>query len=147
MREIFPTNPGRACRGFFMPRSGALPPTGVARVAKQMFYPKPYPDGRDADRRVEVAWRRDDSVQIATTALQPGAPRDQDYYPGYDGPAIAGIRAASTAMTTAAENLATTAGRYVPSWQGQFVDLDRTQINELIRCLRTARDVAYGRNE
>lgn len=35
-------------------------------------------------------------------------------------------------------------GAVTPGW---FVDLDRSQINKLIRALRTARDQAYGRDE
>jgi hypothetical protein len=31
--------------------------------------------------------------------------------------------------------------------QGQFVDLDRHTLNDLIRVLRRARDAAYGRDE
>ncbi len=33
------------------------------------------------------------------------------------------------------------------AWAGQFVDLDRDQINHLIRTLREARDRAFGRDE
>lgn len=35
----------------------------------------------------------------------------------------------------------------VPVEEGQYVDLDRLQINTLIRNLRHARDQAYGRDE
>lgn len=34
-----------------------------------------------------------------------------------------------------------------PTWDGQWVDLDRRGINDLIRALREARDKAYGRDE
>lgn len=32
-------------------------------------------------------------------------------------------------------------------WDGQWVDLDRRGVNQLIRALREARDKAYGRDE
>lgn len=32
-------------------------------------------------------------------------------------------------------------------WDGQWVDLDRQGVNDLIRALREARDKAYGRDE
>lgn len=32
-------------------------------------------------------------------------------------------------------------------WEGQWVDLDRQTINDLIRVLRRARDQAFGRDE
>lgn len=33
------------------------------------------------------------------------------------------------------------------TWDGQFTDLDRHGLNQLIRALREARDKAYGRDE
>jgi hypothetical protein len=90
-------------------------------MPKQMIYPVPNPDGTDADRRVEVGWHRDAGVQIATTLLQPGAQRDREFIDGSE------------------------PGRF--AWDGQYVDLNRPQINELIRALRHARDAAFGRDE
>lgn len=90
-------------------------------MPKQMIYPVPNPDGTDADRRVEVGWQRERGVQVATTKLQPGAERDREYIDGGE------------------------PGRQ--AWDGQYVDLNRTQINELIRSLRHARDQAFGRDE
>jgi hypothetical protein len=94
-------------------------------MPKQMIYPLPNPDGTDADRRVEVGWSRERYVQVATTTLQPGADRDRDFIDG---------------SGTETEPVK-------PAWDGQFVDLDRHQINELIRTLRRARDQAFGRDE
>jgi len=72
--------------------------------------------------RIEVGWARDMHVQVATTKLgsnkEPAAV-DKDMVP--------------------AEPEGT--------WDGQWIELDRHQINELIRHLRRARDAAYGRDE
>lgn len=112
-------------------------------MAKQLFYPPPPIGGGDADTRVELVWRRYDTVQIATTKLQPDAPRDQDYYPG----PVRNLPVPPAVTTTGPGSVDVTAGRYVASWQGEFVELNRAQVNELIRSLRVARDNAYGRNE
>lgn len=96
---------------------------GDGVMPKQMIYPVPNPDGSDADRRVEVGWQREMGVQVATTKLQPGAKRDAEYI---EGPTDAPLRHA---------------------WDGQWIDLNRYQINQLIRSLRHARDQAYGRDE
>ena len=92
-------------------------------MPRETIYPRPNPDGTNADRRVEVGWSRDCYVQIATTKLQPGADRDREYV---DGSADNPLKHA---------------------WDGQWIDLDRHQINELIRHLRRARDAAFGRDE
>lgn len=92
-------------------------------MPREMLYPMPNPDGSNADRRVEIGWSRTGYVQIATTVLQPGADRDSDYFGG-------------TEKEPAQR-----------SWDGQFVDMNRHQINELIRKLRRARDQAFGRDE
>lgn len=94
-------------------------------MPKHMIYPTPNPDGTDADRRIEVGWQKYPTghVQIATTKLQPGADRDREY-----------VDASSDEPLR-------------PAWDGQFVDLDRDQINHLIRQLRQARTEAFGRDE
>ena len=72
--------------------------------------------------RIEVGWSRDMYVQVATTKLgsnsEPVAV-DKDMVP------------------VEPEGI----------WDGQWVDLDRHLINELIRVLRRARDQAFGRDE
>jgi len=82
---------------------------------------------------VTVSWNRDGKVQVATVAADAderlrawtesapeGAPIDQpETQPG-------------------------TSFRFFDGWH---VDLDRPQINELIRVLRRARDQAFGRDE
>lgn len=91
-------------------------------MPKFNLYPTPRPDQADgSDARVEVGWGPN-GVQFATTKLQPGAERGYEYFTGPD-------------------------GQKWRSWDGQFVDLDRDQINNLIRHLREARDKAFGRDE
>jgi hypothetical protein len=91
-------------------------------MPKVNLYPCPNPDGTDADVRVEVGWHAGHGATIATTKLRPGADRHAEYALEDDGE------------------------RY-RAWDGEFVDLDRRQINELIRALREARDKAFGRDE
>lgn len=43
--------------------------------------------------------------------------------------------------------IATTVADAESVWDGQWVDLDRQGINQLIRALREARDKAFGRDE
>lgn len=80
------------------------------------------PDG--ADSRIEIGWRPKSSgtgaAQISTTKLQPGAPRDQDFFGGPEDkdPKLC--------------------------WDGPFVDLTRDMINDLIWKLRDVRDKAFG---
>jgi hypothetical protein len=105
-----------------------------------MTYPTPNPDGTDADRRVEVGWSRNGTVQVATTKLNPLADRNREY-----------VDLSMTPVSDEAHGEAKTDAvpteRLVHAWDGQYVDLDRGQINELIRNLRRARDQAYGHDE
>lgn len=95
-------------------------------MAQHMIYPRPNPDGTNADRRVELAWQRDMYVQIGTTAWA----------------------GATGVPDTALQYLPGTPTNDLPrAWDGQFVDLDRGQINHLIKQLRVARDQAFGRDE
>lgn len=94
-------------------------------MPKETVYPLPSPDGTDADRRIEVGWSREQYVQIATTKLQPGADRNRGYIDGNGSP------------TEPLKH----------AWDGQWVALERWQINDLIRVLRKARDAAFGRDE
>lgn len=70
---------------------------------------------------VQVGWDRLGSVQIASLRVP-----------------------ANLTVTVGAEG-ATTSSDEPPA--GQFVDLDRGKINDLIRHLRRARDAAFGRDE
>lgn len=95
-------------------------------MPKVNVYPTPLPNQPDgADTRIEVGWSNAPTghVQIATTKLQPDADREAEYAPG------------------------TFAGEPKRAWDGAFVELDRDQINQLIRSLRDARDKAFGRDE
>ncbi len=95
-------------------------------MPKTNLYERPGPEGQDSDRRLEVGWQAD-SVQVATTKLRPGADRNADY-----------LSAVTYASST---------GGPPRAWEGEFISLDREQINQLIRTLREARDKAFGRNE
>ena len=107
-------------------------------MPKQNIYPHPNPDGTNADRRVEVGWQREQGVRVGVTVLQPGAVAELEYFhpDGTRTPVVG----ASVTTTNSAPLLAR-------AWDGAFVDLDRAQINKLIRVLREARDAAYGRDE
>jgi len=95
-------------------------------MPKFNIYPPPNPGGwdeRGATRRVEVGYTTRDNgggVQIATSVRAEAAEPGRDFYDPGDG------------------------GPLKPAWEGQFVNLDRAGINELIRHLRTARDKAFG---
>ncbi len=98
-------------------------------MPKINVYPVPHSDGTDADTRVEVGWHPNGEVQIGAAIRQP-----------------------ITVTTGAVE--ATTGVPAAPpatdehgAWTGQYVDLDRHGINQLIRALREARDKAFGRDE
>jgi hypothetical protein len=94
-------------------------------MPKTNLYPTPRPDQpKGADTRIEIGWHQHGWVQLATTKLQPGADRDLDY-----------VQQASPDDPL------------VRAWDGWFIDLDRYQINQLIRFLREARDKAFGRDE
>lgn len=87
-------------------------------------------DHGEQDRRVEIGWWPNGGVQVGTTHRQP----------------VKLTSAPSEAVMTA------TGARATPdadgwTWDGQFTDLDRHGINQLIRALREARDKAYGRDE
>lgn len=91
-------------------------------------YPNPKHPGQwdevGATVRIEVGWPpHGGPVHIATTALQPGADRNNEYMDDPNG------------------------GPAVPAWDGPSVTLDRDEINQLIRHLREARDKAFGRDE
>jgi hypothetical protein len=79
------------------------------------------PDSRQATR-VSVGWHREGSVQLATTRLADGADPGDEWLDAQDG------------------------AEPQPAWQGSWLDLDRSQINQLITLLRKARDQAYGKD-
>ena len=98
-------------------------------MPKHTLAPLPRPDGGSGDRRIEMQWQRDQYVQIATTvwAGEPGTEPDPflEFLP----------------------TPATTTNDLPRAWAGQFVDLNRDQINHLIKQLRAARDQAFGKDE
>lgn len=83
------------------------------------------------DRRVEVCWHADPAndgsghVQVASV-----------HHPGQS--------PANLAYTTMPATVTTSSAAYPDTESGWYVDLDREQINRLIRVLRRARDAAYG---
>lgn len=91
-------------------------------MPKSSFYQNAAPDGTQ-DRRIEVGWQRDGGVQVGVTALAPGADPEREYIDVPDGEPPK------------------------PAWLGEFIHLDRSQINSVIRALRQARDHAFGRDE
>lgn len=91
-------------------------------MPKSSYYENARPDGTQ-QRRFEIGWNRDGGVQIATTRLAEGAEPDSEWLDAADG------------------------AEPKPAWDGQWMDLDRYQVNELIRALRRARDQAFGRDE
>jgi hypothetical protein len=101
-------------------------------MAKHMIYPSANPDGPQ-DRRVEIQWFRDQDVRIGVTKCVESADPNRVYVSGLPTPPTTTTSAASPEPHEA--------------WEGQFVDLDRSQINHLIRQLRIARDQAYGKDE
>lgn len=96
-------------------------------MPKHNIYPTPYPDGTNADRRIELHWQRERGVQLATTRWAGPAEKvdfGQEFVqPDTDGDPL------------------------VPAWRGDFMDLTRDQINHFIKQLRVARDQAFGRDQ
>jgi hypothetical protein len=95
-------------------------------MPKHYLYPVPNPDGSDTETRLELHWQRERGVQVAATAWkgETGSPDTLiEYLP------------------------ANADGEIFRAWDGPFLDLDRGQINHLIKQLRAARDQAYGKDE
>lgn len=91
-------------------------------MPKSSFYENAAPDGTQS-RRVEIGWQHDQGVQIGVTNLAPGADPTSEFIDGEgDQPPT-------------------------PAWDGWFMNLDRGQINSIIRALKRARDQAFGRDE
>ncbi len=76
---------------------------------------------------VTVAWGRDTTVQICTTA----ADADERL----------------RAWVEQVEGIQSQPGASFAMFDGWHVDLNRQQVNDLIRTLRRARDQAFGRDE
>jgi hypothetical protein len=128
-------------------------------MPKTTIYELPPDPNTPQRRRVEVGWQRDGSVQVGVTSLQPppvpgsvtlGGPTSTTFASGgYLPPAMT-----TTVNTTlqpepvlTPEQWAAIAGADDTHWDGWFADLDRQQVNHLIRTLREARDKAFGRDE
>lgn len=99
-------------------------------MPKHNIYPKPNPDGTNADRRLELNWQRDGSVQLATAK-----------WAGDGEPDPAATYLPTRSGSTSSVNMPPLA------WAGEFVELTREQVNHLIKQLRIARDQAFGRDE
>lgn len=82
---------------------------------------------------VTVAWNRDSTVQVATIASD-ATERLRNW-------------TEEPQAGTSVDVAETKPGTSFNLFNGWHVDLDRSQVNELIRVLRRARDQAFGRDE
>lgn len=93
-------------------------------MPRHNVYPPSTTPGVAPGERLELHWQRDGGVQLATTHW-----------------------AGAGAPDTATEFLpGTSVNETAPAWAGQFIGLDRGQINHLIKQLRVVRDQAFGRD-
>ncbi len=74
-------------------------------------------------------------------------PKTSIYPPNTSTPEEAGRRIEVGWRSGSDVQIATTTVDADSVWDGQWVDLDRRGINNLIRVLREARDKAYGRDQ
>ncbi len=88
----------------------------------------------DDSRRVEVGWQPGGGVQIGSTVRNP-----------VKAISVTGIDGTTATMGPHPRGGTTDTDGW--TWDGQFTDLDRHGINQLIRAVRGARDKAYGRDE
>jgi len=95
-------------------------------MARHNINPTPNADGTAGEQRLELHWQRGLGVQLAATAWK-GEPGRPDPVVEYLAP--------------------NEAGETYRAWDGPFVDLNRDQLNHLIKQLRIARDQAFGRDE
>ncbi len=89
---------------------------------------------RDDSRRVEVGWQPNGGVQVGSVLRNPVK---------VDAPE--GVTVSSSVGASQVRGGTVDGDGW--TWEGQFTDLDRHGINQLIRALREARDKAYGRDE
>lgn len=101
-------------------------------MPKVSIYERADADGAQA-RRVEVGWQKSCAVQLGVTKLRPGVTSVE-------------LLNADGSATDVSEYVSVTGGT-ADAWDGQFMELDRAQLNQLIRYLRDARDAAFGRDE
>ena len=87
---------------------------------------------------VTVGWSRDGGVQVATVA----ADADRRLRGWAETPT-----AQPVGITVSGADLVSQPGTSFTRFDGWHVDLDRDQVNTLIRVLRRARDQAFGRDE
>jgi hypothetical protein len=93
-----------------------------------------YAPGTNTDRRIEVAWWPNGTVQVGATCRHPVKAIQ-----------VTGIDGTTATMGPAVLDGTVEDGGW--TWDGQHTDLDRHGLNQLIRALREARDKAYGRDE
>jgi hypothetical protein len=110
--------------------TGSIRKVGI--MPKVSIYERADSAGAQA-RRIEVGWQKSCAVQLGVTKLRPGATSVELLKP--DG------------TTTDVSDYVSVTGGSLDAWDGQFMELDRAQINQLIRHLRDARDAAFGRDE
>ena len=107
-------------------------------MPKHYIYPKPNPDGTDARARFELHWQRDGSVQLASTRFAGQGRVDTTITYLTDGGADVPVQMSGAN---------TFSGDMPSAWPGEYIDMDRDQVNHLIKQLRVARDQAFGRDE
>lgn len=105
---------------------------GVGEMPKERIQSPSHPE-----MDVTVAWNREQYVQVASTCVD--ADRRLREWVEMD--------AHDAAEGEERELKSTKPGTSFKHFHGWHVDLDRYQINELIRVLRRARDQAFGRDE
>lgn len=113
-------------------------------MPKKMIYTYPYPDGAEPDRRIEVGWSRhpQGSVQVGSTRKAAPGVSEHDMYLNESNSAPGVTWTKSGDISSLSDT-----GELRRAWEGEHVELDREQINQLIRALREARDQAFGRDE
>jgi hypothetical protein len=94
-------------------------------MAKHYIYQRPRPDGKDALTRLELHWQAETYVMLGTGTWA----GDPDH------------------VDTALVSLPGPDAEPKDAWPGSFVELDRDQMNHLIRELRTIRNQVFGKDE
>lgn len=110
-------------------------------MPKTSIYADSDDPGGEQRIRCEIGWAKGYDVQIAVTRLADGLEPGIEFVPSTGNTTITVSGGATQGGTT------TVSGEPQSAWQGQRMSVTRSQINSLIRTLRDARDVAYGRDE
>lgn len=94
---------------------------------------------RTSPFEVIVGWNKEGCVQVATTA--PDADERLRAW------TEVGQAVAPAGITMTGAEFVTPAGSSFKMFDGWHVELERHEVNDLIRLLRRARDAAFGRDE